>query len=152
MLFNPLIPFWLITPIVTLVFIFLVWLESKKPYRFRILRIISLVLVMLALTGLLFKPSYQIKKSSRIILLTANYSTVLVDSTLTKHPDLMLMHLEETAPYKNSTRLFHEELPERAKEIKIVIGQGLPRYLLDNLEAKDFHFIPAPPPAGIINL
>jgi len=118
MLFNPLIPFWLITPIVTLVFIFLVWLESKKPYRFQIFRIISLVLVMLALTGLLFKPSYQIKKSSRIILLTANYSTVLVDSTLTKHPDLMLMHLEETAPYKNSTRLFMRSFQNEPRKLK----------------------------------
>ena len=152
MFVNPLIPFWLITPIVTLLLIFLVWQESKKPYRFRILRIIAVILMMLALTGLLFKPSYQTKKSSNIILLTPNYSAKQVDSLLLDHPDLMLMHLEQTSPYKNSTRLFHEELPERANEIKIVIGQGLPRYLLDNFETKAFHFIPAPSPEGITNL
>ena len=134
MFVNPLIPFWLITPIVTLLIIFLVWQESKKPYRFRILRIIAVILMMLALTGLLFKPGYQTKKSSNIILLTPNYSVKQVDSILLDHPDLMLMHLEQTAPYKNSTHLFHDELPERANEIKIVIGQGLPRYLLDNME------------------
>ena len=65
---------------------------------------------------------------------------------------LMLMHLEQTAPYKNSTRLFHDELPERANEIKIVIGQGLPRYLLDDIADRTFHFIPAPSPEGITNL
>ncbi len=152
MFVNPLVPFWLITPIVILLVIFLVWQESKKPYRFRILRIIAVILMMLALTGLLFKPSYQTKKSSNIILLTPNYSAKQVDSILLDHPDLMLMHLEQTSPYKNSTRLFHEELPERANEIKIVIGQGLPRYLLDNLETRAFHFIPAPSPEGITNL
>ncbi len=82
MFVNPLIPFWLITPIVTLLIIFLVWQESKKPYRFRILRIIAVILMMLALTGLLFKPGYQTKKSSNIILLTPNYSAKQVDSIL----------------------------------------------------------------------
>ena len=152
MFVNPLVPFWLITPIVILLLIFLVWQESKKPYRFRILRIIAVILMMLALTGFLFKPGYQTKKTSNIILLTPNYSAKQVDSILLENPDLMLMHLEQTSPYKNSTRLFHEELPERANEIKIVIGQGLPRFLLDNLETRAFHFIPAPSPQGITNL
>ena len=152
MFVNHPIPFWLITPVVTVLCIFLVWQESKKPYRFRILRIIALILMMLALTGLLFKPSYQTKKSANIILLTPNYSAIKVDSILVDHPDLMLMHLEQTSPYKNSTRLFQEDLPERANEIKIIIGQGLPRYLLDSFEAKAFHFIPGASPEGITNL
>jgi len=152
MFVNPPIPFWLITSIVTVLFIFLVWQESKKLYRFRILRIIAMILMMLALTGLLFKPGYQTKKSSNIILLTPNYSAIKVDSILVNHPDLMLMHLEQTSPYKNSTRLFQEDLPERANEIKIVIGQGLPRYLLDSFETKAFHFIPTASPEGITNL
>ena len=152
MFVNPLTPFWLITPIITFLFIFLVWQESKKPYRFRIFRIIAVILMMLALTGLLFKPGYQTKKSSNIILLTANYSAKQVDSILLDHPDLKLMHLERTAPYKNSRQLLHDELPERANEIKIVTGQGLPRYLLDNLETGAFRFVSAPLPEGITNL
>ncbi len=82
MFVNPLIPFWLITPIVTVLIIFLVWQESKKPYRFRILRIIAVILMMFALTGLLFKPSYQTKKSSNIILLTPRLFGEKVDSIL----------------------------------------------------------------------
>jgi hypothetical protein len=64
----------------------------------------------------------------------------------------MVMHLDQTAPYKNSKPIFHEELTERAHEIKVVIGQGLPRHLLDNLKKKGFYFIPAPAPEGITNL
>ena len=98
------------------------------------------------------KPSYQTKKSSNIILLTPDYSIKKVDSLLLRHPDMMLMHLDQTVPYKNSKRLFDEELTERANEIKVVIGQGLPRYHLDIPQKKVFYFIPAPLPEGITNL
>jgi hypothetical protein len=82
--------------------------------------------MMSALTGLLFKPGYQTKKSSNILLLTPNYSLKQVDSVLLRHSDLMLMHLEQTAPYKNSKHLFPEELLNAANEIKIVIGTRTP--------------------------
>ena len=152
MIDNSAFSFWFVIPVATLLTIFLVWQESRKPYRFRRLRIVAIILMMFGLTGVFIKPSYQTKKSSNIILLTPDYSVGKVDSLLLRHPDMMVMHMDQTVPYKNSKRIFHEELTERAHEIKVVIGQGLPRHLLDNLKKKVFYFIPAPAPEGITNL
>jgi hypothetical protein len=152
MIVNPILPLWLMIPLVAVVTIFLAWQESKKIHRFKIYRILAVVLMMMALTGLFLKPSYSAKKTADIILLTPEYASEKVDSVLARHPELTLMHLEETIPYKNSKRFFEEDFSERAGEIKIVIGQGLPIYQLSNIEGNVFKFIPAQLPEGITDL
>jgi len=152
MIVNPILPLWLIIPVVAIVTILLAWQESKKIHRFKIFRVLAVVIMMMALSGLFLKPSYSAQKTADIILLTPDYSREKVDSVLSRHPELTLMHLDQTIPYKNSKLFFEEHFPERAAEIKIVIGQGLPIYHLSNMDDNVFKFIPAQSPEGITDL
>lgn len=152
MIFDPVFPFWVIILVILSLALFMVWLESKKSYRFRMLRFVSVSLMMTALAGLLLKPGYCTEKTSAIILLTPGYSERKVDSVLQREPKAILMQLDNTARYKNSKALHHYNLADLDKEIQVVLGQGLPAHYLDLMENKVFQFIPAPEPAGITEL
>ncbi len=153
MIIDAIFPIWLIILFLAPFTILLLWTEWKQQHRFLILRTLSILLLMLSIAGILLRPKYRSEKSSSIILLTPGYSERKVDSLVqATGPTLIVMHTDNTAPYKNSRLLPYHDLPERGKEIRSVVGQGLPLYALDLIESWDFDFIPASLPKGITSL
>ncbi len=152
MIFNPVLPSWLIILIVIPLTILFLWQENKKTHRFKGLRMVSVLIMMAAFTFLLLKPLHQKQKSSSIILLTNGYSKKQVDSILLKKIDFSLMHLENVPPYNNSKPLLFNELKQHDNEIQTVIGEGIPISDLDEMDNKHFEFVSNTRPEGIIEL
>jgi hypothetical protein len=151
MRFDGIFPVWLILFLLLLT-VFFLWQEWNRNHRFKAIRMIAVLAMMLSLAGILLKPKYISKDSSSILLLTPGYSSTKVDSLLKAYPSLQLMHTIQTTSYKNSSPLPYFDLANPDKDIRFIVGQGLPRHVLDLLEKKNFSFIPAVLPEGIIEL
>lgn len=152
MIVDPVVsPSWIIwvIPLMTIYFIYQEW---KKAQRFRGLRILSIVLVMIALAGILLHPKYGSEKSLSVVLLTEGYMSEKVDSILRRDGSLNVMHLEGANAYRNSKALAKNELQRNGKKIRFVLGQGIPRADLDRMTDQSFQFIPSALPAGITEL
>ncbi len=152
MRFDPIFPLWLIILVLIPFTIYFFWKEWRLTHRFKHLRCLAVLLMMLSVSSFLLQPKYSEAKSSSILLLTPEYSETDVDSILRSNPDLTIMHIEHSKPYKNSQILLLNDLPEHGKEILFVVGQGLPAHALDLLNSKNFVFIPASSPQGITTL
>lgn len=151
MRFDGIFSLWLILllPLFTLFFLGQEW---KRNHRFKTIRMIAVVVMMLSTAGIFLKPAYLTEDSSSILLLTPGYSTTKVDSLLKLYPSSQLMHTIQTTSYKNSGLLPYFDLTSSSKKIRFVVGQGLPQHALDLLEQKNFSFIPSSLPEGIISL
>jgi hypothetical protein len=152
MTFDPIVPFSVVMLILFLSSIFLVWHESKNKHRFLRWRILSAILITLALAGIMLRPKSPSKKLNRIVLLTPGYSEKKVDSIANRHPQWSLAHLPDAKPYKNSELITEVDLPYRSQEVQVVVGQGIPRDQLDRMRKKAYEFIPGSMPEGIITL
>ena len=152
MRFDSIFPLWLIALMLVPLTGHLLWKEWGLPRRFQKIRCLAVLIMMISLSSILLQPKYRSAVSSSIILLTPEYLDTTVDSILRANPDLTLMHIEHSKPYKNSILLPYNDLSERGKEIRFVIGQGLPAYILDLSNNNDFDFIPSPLPKGITKL
>jgi hypothetical protein len=150
--FDPVFTLWVIALILVLLTSYLIWKEWNLPHRFQKTRCLAVLIMMVSVGGILLQPKYQSAVLSAIILLTPNYSETTVDSLLQANPELGIMHIENSKPYKNSMLLPYNDLIERGKEIRFVVGQGLPTYMLDLPSSNYFDFIPSPLPKGITKL
>lgn len=126
------------------------WLEWKRTMAFRSLRMLAVGAIIVAVSGLLFRPAYKTKKFETCALLTTGYDRTKVDSLQRTYSGIIFLNAPGVTPYKNSTSLnsWHE-LSTSYPAIDFVVGQGLPLAALDLIPEKSFQFIPAPPPKGI---
>ncbi len=151
-IFNSLLPIELMVSALLLLTAFFIWQEWIRKQSLRILRITAVCLMMLTLAGIFLRPSYEVEKSSSVILLTANYNHEKVDSLLQLNRNATLLHTEGTKPYKGSKSLSYSELPNLQNDIQFVVGEGLPNHALDLLEHKSFQFIASNQTEGITQL
>src|SRR5688572_29130884 len=149
---DPLFPFWLIAVVILALTILFVWQEWKKPHRLRMLRTISVVMMMTALFGIALRPKYSTNKSADIVLLTPNYSRKQVDSLVRQNPRLNIMHFNNSASYKNSKPLADYLINVLDQRILYVLGDGVHTNVLDMMDTKNFVFIPSPLPTGVTAL
>ncbi|MBL7856882.1 MAG: hypothetical protein JNM57_04270 [Cyclobacteriaceae bacterium] len=152
--FYPIFSPAVIVVVVVLVTIAFAWMEWSRKLRFRIWRIVSLMVVMLSLSGLIFRPAVPRKKnSSAIVLLTSNYRTQTVDSLVRLFPELTILQAPESEKYNKGEYLpsFHS-LTALQGNIRFVVGDGLPLHALDLLNEKEFDYIPGHPHEGISEL
>ena len=150
--FNTLLPLELVAPALVLLTVFFIWLELRRKQSLRVFRIIAVCLMMLALAGIFLRPSYEVEKSSSIILLTSDYDQNKVDSLLQLNRAATLVHTEETKAYKSSKPISYSELPTIQHDIQFVVGEGLPNHALDLVDHKTFQFIPSNKTEGITQL
>jgi hypothetical protein len=130
-----------------------IYLELKKQIRFKGLRITAIVVMLLALTCLLLRPSVSVKVNTNVILLTPGYNPKQVDSIAARTANTILFHTEDTKGYKNSKPLqSYHELARMSSELKYVVGQGLPSPWLETLDSAHFKFINSQTAKGIIQL
>jgi hypothetical protein len=150
---DPLLPFSLSLAVLLFFTSLFFWMETKKQAPYSFLRKACLILIMMALAGYLFRPSYKTKASRQIILLTPRYKPLQVDSLLNLYPDLAVFHASDAAPYPNSTAVqSYHDLAASKDRIAFILGQGLSPAILELLELQNFQFIPAAYPQGIIHL
>src|SRR5690349_2156777 len=151
---NPAFQGWLIVLLIVPLFSFLIWKEFKRKQRFLLLRIIAVFLILVSVLGLLLKPGYVKEiNSSGLVLLTTGYDKEKVDSLLLKQPNLGIIHLPETNPYRDSRVLAsYQDLADLDNEILFIVGEGLPSFALELMDVKKFQFIGSQKPLGIVQL
>jgi uncharacterized membrane protein len=152
MSFSSLLPIELAVSALVLLAAFFIGLEWRRKQSLRVLRIISVCVMILALAGIILQPAYEVEKSSTVILLTANYDQKKVDSLLQLNGSAMQRHVEGVKSHKGSKLLSYSDLPSIQDDIQFVVGEGLPNHALDLLEHKTFQFIPSNQTEGITQL
>lgn len=150
---NPLLPSALSLALLLFFTSLFFWLETKKQAPYSFLRKVSLILMMIALAGYLFRPLYKTKTSHRIILLTPGYNPSQADSLVNRYPDLSVFHTNNAESHRSSTAVesFHD-LSSAKHQVAFILGEGLSPANLELLEPHDFQFIAAAYPQGIIRL
>lgn len=87
--FAPVLPLYWLLSAGFLLLILSCWLESRKPYRFKAIRILAQAFAILALLGLLLRPSRDVNEDrAGLIVLTENFSQKVLDSLLRKELSL----------------------------------------------------------------
>lgn len=152
--FQPLFPFWIVAVLALPIFFFFIWKEIGRNQKFLVARIIAHLFILFSILGLFMRPSYREQKGgSAFILLTPGYNKSKVDSILKENTSLKILRTKETDPYPNSEVLTsYHNVSEVSADIKIIVGQGLPYYVLEEMDQKNFKFLPSLLPSGITEL
>lgn len=128
------------------------WLEIKRPAKYRVFRIVSLVIMLLSLAAIFLRPSIKKTKSDSILLLTEGYDPQKVDSLIDK-ANVQLVSLPEVDPYLDSKKLSSINALENFEgHLDYVVGNGLPPSARDVAQTENFQFISSEYPEGIIDL
>ena len=147
---TPILSVFAIIVVLGALTLFFLFLELKKKHRYRTLRVIAIVIMMINLAGIMLRPKYPDTISSALILLTPGYSENQVDSILDQNPSLSVMHLMNTKLFREATLLGDEDITNY--KIDFVLGEGFPLYQLDRIDNATFDYIPAQLPFGIVEL
>lgn len=151
--FNAFFSPWLIIGLLGPMSVFLIWQEWKRAFRFRILRMIAVLIMMLSLAAILLRPSLTIEKSRSILLLTKGFEKSKVDSLLKRYPDLIIKRTSDAEFYRESSPIqSSHDLSVIGVDIRFIAGNGLKDFELDLMESKSFDFIPGSAPEGIIDI
>lgn len=119
---------WFIVILVTLG-IYILWQEYKREIRFRFLRMIAALLVLASIAALFLRPALKTEKELSIVLLTDGYKKEQADSLYHTNADLQFYTLPDAAPYSRSAKLASvNDITSLAKEIRLVLGNGLPAF------------------------
>ncbi len=151
--FDPMVSLnWLI-PFMVFITVYFGWRESRKPYRFRWLRVASQSLAMIALLGLVLRPSYSSRETTpSLMVLTKNYSTRTVDSLLSAHGDLIAVVAPDAVPRIGTASIrSYRELQKKGR-VWFVVGDGIPISECDALNEESFVYFPGSFPNGIVEL
>lgn len=148
--FNALLSPVLVISLLVPITVFLLWMEARRTFRFRFLRILSAGMMMLALAAILLRPSFTVDKPGDVLLLTPGFEKEKVDSVLTLNPGLVVKYLTGAQPHVHSTIVrTSDELRDMADRIRFLAGYGLKEAELEHLRGKSFSYIPSALPEGI---
>ncbi len=151
--FSPVVPLYWLLPVTAILIIALCWLESKKPYRFRALRVVAQALAIISLLIISLRPSWQVQVlEGSVVLLTQNFSKRALDSLLKADPALKAVRAPGvTAPgVSDSLGSFREMGSQGA--VRFVLGDGVPVAFLDYTRGHSFRFISGHAPVGVTSL
>jgi hypothetical protein len=146
---DPLLPAWLIAVLLTLLLVLFFFLEWRRVLRFRALRLTSVIVMAASLGAILLRPHYPVTGHDTAVLLTSGFSRTVADSLLRSggHPVLLQLGMEKG--YRNARGLSsYRALMQRPESVTAILGEGLPSYALESIEAP-FAFFPSPAPEGI---
>ena len=136
-----------------LVISFLGWQESRQVHRFRLLRIFTQAVAILALLALVLRPSYMIlKEKPKILLLTENYSASVADSIMRTNKEIKTILGPGVRLTDDLERIeSYHQLTEKGI-LKYVLGDGVPLADLDILKEQSFVYFGTVVPSGIVQL
>ncbi|HEY0742256.1 MAG TPA: hypothetical protein VGD40_12370 [Chryseosolibacter sp.] len=146
--FNPLIPYWLLAVTALIALALFVWLEIRKSLRYKIIRIVAVVIMVGAVIGITLQPNIRTQTTNFSILLTGNANPKTVDSLENKFPGAKFVRSEHDQSGATESEI-HEMLHD---DIKVIVGNGLNTASQDLFEGQSFNYLRAPLPSGIIQL
>lgn len=153
-IFNPIFnTFWLLF-ILVLVTIFLLVLEWLKPRRFFVYRLLAVIIAMLSIGMLMFRPSYLIRdKSDQYLVLTLNYQKQHIDSVLEAHPELIVISYGDSSKRESNEKIqTRQQVKMLDGKIAFIAGEGLSKSHFNLLQHKTFHYLPGQKPNGILEI
>lgn len=126
------------------------WLEWRRKFRFPMLRLVAVFVMVTSLTAYLLRPAFLTEGTSQeIILLTPRYLKTVVDSLHRAHPQYKIFAMQDAEPYANAERLKSDnEVLDLQGNIRFVVGEGVPEHILPDAAT----FIKGELPAGITQL
>lgn len=149
--FEPVLPLAWLLAVVTLLLLFFTWQEARRPYPIRWLRVIAQAVAIIALVGLLLRPSWPTQlKQSILVVLTRGYSVWQVDSLKRSDPSLRFVRAPGAAALAGSDSAASYREVSKLGSIRYVVGEGFPLAYLDGSEG--FRFLAGKPPRGIVQL
>lgn len=147
---DPLLPYWWLVIAVSFTIALLVWFEIKKANRFKTVRVVCVLLLVISLLGISLRPKVRTQRSDFTILLTENFDSKIVDSLERKYPGSKILS-RESGQLNSYTHIpSANEIPTR--EVKLIVGNGLDVAERDIVEDRSFNFLPSPVPNGLISL
>lgn len=151
-IFKPLFPLlWIVVVSILAIGLFC-WLEIKRKQKLLFARLIAVCIAVIALALLVLRPEQSIRKSSNIIVLTEDYSKIILDSLLTADSESQVYTINTTSNIRDSEQI--ENLREliRLKGNISVIGQGIPDYALEYMDTTSIRFYPSQLPEGFTSI
>lgn len=128
----------------------LLFWESKLERRFRILRMMAIVVMVLSLLAILIDPKMKVTRSSELIgLLTPGYTNQQVDSLESRHPNIRWLRTKNVSESGTAVAF---DLTQIAPSLKFVVGEGLSEHQLRQLGDVNFTFVPVAMPSGITEI
>lgn len=103
-MFDPVLPVWLVTVLLTALLIYSVIIEWRRPLRFLVLRLVSCAIAVASLAFMMLRPSIKDATKGEAVLLTPGFSERIADSLRRAFPRATFYHLGERG-IKNSVRL-----------------------------------------------
>lgn len=149
--FSPVLPLVWLLAIAMVLILFLGWLESRKPYRFKTLRVIAQTVAVLSVLAMTLRPSWDVQTVKReVALLTDHYTTSSLDSLMEIHPELSIVRAPGVArPGTDSIRSYRELM--KMGPVRFVLGDGIPTSYR-NAVPGGFQLIVGRAPAGVVAL
>ena len=128
--------------------------EWNSTQCFRVGRILAVMVVMIALLGIVLRPSLVLESSGKnMLLLTEGFNGEVVDSLIQKHPELSIVTSPGMTEYRNSEKLSSwNDVAKRNSEIRFVAGAGVPIPILDEMDDHHFSYSPPRSPTGITEI
>lgn len=135
---DPWFPTW-VCFLLGLVFFVLILTEARKKGRYRVLRIAAQSIAGLALMGFFLRPSVKIRSGREfILLLTSGYNSAQADSLLKIEPYLRVFRTEDFTSQSKIPTLPFAALEEQEKNIKYVLGIGIPLPELEQIPNRKY--------------
>jgi len=152
LIFYSVFPVWIVLGAASLLGAFFIWKEIQRRHRYLAWRIIAQLVVLLSLIGLILRPSMKTEKAiGAALLLTRGYDKNAADS-LVRAIGLRTIRVFDAASYSNSETLSSWHLLQKdAKDIRFVLGEGIPASALDEFDLH-FDYIKGTMPYGITQL
>ncbi len=148
---EPVLPLVWLIPVITILLILFAWQEGRRPYPFRWLRVMAQVVALIALLGLLLRPSWPVNTRQPIrAVLTPGYLLSQADSLRRADPTLRFVRTPGAMAFAGSDSIASYREISRLGAIGYVVGDGLPMPYLDG--SRRFQYLPGKPPNGIIQL
>lgn len=151
--FTPVVPWPWLVPAALLMLVLFAWQESRKTYRFKAARVLAQVLAVLSILGLLLRPSLEVNDEvPELIVVTPDYSAELLDSLRRAEKEMVVVRMTGVGGLegKADSLVTYRQL-ERKGVVRFVLGSGIPLPYLETVR-ENFHFLPGPPPGGIVGL
>jgi hypothetical protein len=149
---NPIASKTILLLAIGLLFIAILILELKRPKKFLIIGIASVLLMMVSLAAIVLRPSVKTIQSQSFGLLTENYDPEKIDS-LQKKKSIQLVALPGVTPFEKSTSLQSiNHIENLSGRLAYIAGNGIAPQFHDLLGNHEFEFIPAEYPDGILTL
>jgi hypothetical protein len=150
---SPSLPLPVIVPILVILFAWILFSEWKKPHRFRILRFLSTVVMVISLATILLRPEIRQQKLDGILLLTNKYDPNTADSILNAEEGMTAWQIADGPRIRNATvRRTFSDIAGKENRIRFVLGEGLPDYATDDWRQIGYRYFPSPLPYGIVDV